>query len=319
MKKTTNYLKLGLFVTVGTTMLVAALYLIGSKQNIFNRTIRIYAIFNNISGLMQGNNVRYAGIDVGTVEKVDILNDSTVLVTMVVQADATKFLHKNSYADIGSDGLMGNKLINIASPRENQLPIHEGDTLYSLKPIATDEMMRTLNTTNVNILEISNDLRKITKRIIESNSLWNILSDTASAENIRITLHNVELASMNAEQFSKDLNVLMTDVQAGKGSFGMLMNDKSTRDSIQATLFNLKATSDTTLIAMHHMKQFMQDLNITPGPLGVLARDTAMANDMRSMIHNMNQGTFILNENLKALQSNFLFRRYFRNQAKKGK
>ena len=108
----------------------------------------------------------------------------------------------------------------------------------------------------------------------------------------------------------------MKDVQAGNGTVGMLMKDAALADTIKLTLDNLKAASDTAKLAMHHMHQFMKDLNITPGPLGVLARDTAMANDMRSMIHNMNKGTELLNENMVALHSNFLFKNYFKKKQK---
>ena len=64
---------------------------------------------------MIGNNVRFAGIDVGTVQRIEIISDTLVKVTMVLDNKVLKFIHKNAVASVGTDGLMGNKLININS------------------------------------------------------------------------------------------------------------------------------------------------------------------------------------------------------------
>lgn len=111
--ETSKNIRVGLFVMIGTAFLIFALYLIGAKQNLFGSTFRLKAQFKNVNGLMAGNNVRFTGIDVGTVESVDILNDTTVNVTMVIEDKVQEFIKKNATAAVGTDGLMGNKLINI--------------------------------------------------------------------------------------------------------------------------------------------------------------------------------------------------------------
>ncbi len=319
MQKTSNHIKLGLFVATGTFLLVFALYLIGSKRNLFSKTFTIHALFKNVNGLMKGNNVRFAGINVGTIEEVTIINDSTVCVEMIVETDSRKFIRKDSHADIGSDGLMGNKLVNISSDNSVGAPVDGGDTIYSLKPIATDDMMRTLNTTNENVLDITNDLKRITKRINESNNIWKLLSDTTIAVNLQKAITRVESASHNAESMTADAKDLISDIKDGKGMMGKIMQDKAMEEDLKKTMDNLQVATDSARFAMYHMAQFMKDLNITPGPLGVLARDTVMATDMKSMIHNLNTSSATLEENLQALRSNFLFRKYFKKQAKAAK
>jgi phospholipid/cholesterol/gamma-HCH transport system substrate-binding protein len=143
-------IKLGLFVVIGTIAFIAALYLIG-EQSLFGSTFKISAEFRNVNGLMAGNNVRFAGIDVGTVESVEIINDSSVKVLMRIEDKSRDFIHKNALASIGTDGLMGNKLININSVKDHSSPVDDGDVLKTLAPIETDEMLRTLNTTNENM------------------------------------------------------------------------------------------------------------------------------------------------------------------------
>lgn len=316
MKQTGNHIKLGAFVLAGTILLILTLYIIGSKKNLFNKTISIYVTFNNVNGLMEGNNIRFAGIAIGTVKNVEILNDTTVIVQMIIREDAMRYIRKNSIADIGSDGLMGNKLINISTPDAGSAFIDQGDTILSAQVVATDEMMRTLNTTSENVLAISDDLRKITRRINESTPLWDLISDTAAAENVRRSLKNIEKASSVAGKLTIDAEQILADIQNGQGLAGKILTDEQTAKDFETLVFNLKAASDTAKDALHHMHDFMEDLNITPGPLGVLARDTIMAKNMINSFVNLETSTDLLNENLKAMQSNFLFRKYFKKKQK---
>jgi phospholipid/cholesterol/gamma-HCH transport system substrate-binding protein len=77
------------------------MYFIGAKQSLFSSTIKVTAAFHTVDGLMPGNNVRFAGIDVGTVEKVDIQSDSSVLVTMLIEEGSVNYIYKNAIASIG--------------------------------------------------------------------------------------------------------------------------------------------------------------------------------------------------------------------------
>src|SRR3989344_5478928 len=128
-KDLSRNVKLGIFVFAGTIFFIGVLYMIGSKRNLFSSNILISAKFYNADGLMSGNSVRFAGINIGTVKNVEIINDTTVLVQMVIESNVTTHIKKNSIASIGTDGLMGNKLVNIGSVNEAAETIEEGDEL----------------------------------------------------------------------------------------------------------------------------------------------------------------------------------------------
>lgn len=317
MEKTSNKIKLGLLVLAGTILLIVTLYLVGSKQNLFSRTIPVYVRFNNVNGLLPGNNVRFAGIAIGTVQDVFISDDSTVVVKMVIRQDATRYIRKNSFAEIGSDGLMGNRLINISSASiAPSNAVEPGDTILARQPLATDDMMRTLSSTNDNVLVITSDLRKVVKRVNESTAIWDLLADSMAAENVRRTLRNLETASSMAGQMSYDAEMILTDLRKGNGMAGKILTDDTMATDLSVLVENLRLASDTARIAIDNMSQFMRDLNMTPGPLGVLARDTVMAQDIKSMISNLDKSTSLLNENLEAMRSNFLFKRFFKKKDK---
>ena len=85
MEKTTSQkIRLGLFVIIGLLLFILAIYFIGDKQKMFGKTNHLEAVFNNVNGLQLGNNVRYSGINVGTVRAIEMINDSTIKVDMLI-------------------------------------------------------------------------------------------------------------------------------------------------------------------------------------------------------------------------------------------
>ncbi|MBL0339836.1 MAG: MCE family protein [Bacteroidetes bacterium] len=216
-KNAPNNIRLGLFISFGTVILVLALYLIGSKRNIFSNTIKISSQFYNVNGLTPGNNVRYAGIDIGTVDKVKIENDSSVTVYMIIEKKNSKYIKKNSVVAVGTDGLMGNKLVNINPGTGSSQIIEDNDVLKSLRPVENDEMVRTLNTTNDNLAAITGDLRKFTSKLKTDKGILRLIEDSVSTENIRIALVAIRDAAIHANNITMQINQMATELNNGQG------------------------------------------------------------------------------------------------------
>src|SRR5690349_3412806 len=132
--KTLDNTKLGLFVLLGLAFLIFSLYMIGRNRNMFGSTFTLKANFHNTNGLLVGNNVRYSGIDVGTVTRIRIVSDTSVLVTMIIDKSVKRFIKQNSIATIGTEGLMGNKLININGQSDKANPVEDGSMIETLRP-----------------------------------------------------------------------------------------------------------------------------------------------------------------------------------------
>ena len=162
-KEKVNTFKLGLFVTSAVLLFVVAVYLIGNDQNLFQPTFQLQAVFQNAEGLKPGNNVRYAGIDAGTVKKILITSDSTVTVVMALHREMLDYIKKDAIASIGSDGLVGNRILNISpAVGSGQAPLVEDeDVIRTYSRIATDDMLEVLGKTNDNIALFSLQLLKI--------------------------------------------------------------------------------------------------------------------------------------------------------------
>lgn len=304
---------------LGLILLVGALYLIGDKRNLFGETILLKAEFEEVNGLMKGNNVRYVGIDVGTVSDVRILNDSVVLVEMTIEAEATSFIRTNALASIGSDGLMGNKLVNIQAAPGKAPYIKEGDVIQAIAPLDTDEIMRTLSRTNDDMSTIAQNLKSITQKIEEENMIWNLLGDSAMAVSIKNTIRNVDYTSAELTQITKTFREISEDVKGGKGTVGKLLTDTSFMVKLDNTLLGIQNVTDSLSMLSGSISQITSDINEGKGAAGKVLKDEQFDKDLTETLENMKRASKALEEDLEALKHNIFFRGYFKKKAKEEK
>lgn len=196
-----NKIKLGAFVFIGIGVLICGIYFIGETKKLFSSTFRISAMFKNVNGLQVGNNVRFAGINVGAVDAIEIITDTTVRVDMIVDAATQKFIKKDATATIGSDGLMGSKIMNISPGTMANQEIENNDMIAAAVPINMDEMLFKLKTATDNAALIMDNLATITGNIRAGNgTIGKLFMDTAFAENLDRTIVNVKDGSKGFKQ-----------------------------------------------------------------------------------------------------------------------
>jgi phospholipid/cholesterol/gamma-HCH transport system substrate-binding protein len=208
-KKTGVSIKLGVFVTAGLILFITGVYVIGQKQRLFSDVFRISGVFNNVNGLQVGNNVRFSGINIGTVENITIISDTSVRVDMIIDEDVQKFIKKDATAIIGSEGLMGNKTVNIAPGSISEKQIGDRDVIKTYKPVDFDAILGQLNTTTQNAALITDDLSAIMNTIrLGKGTIGRLFMDTTLAENLDQTIKNLKggtkgfKENMNAVQHS---------------------------------------------------------------------------------------------------------------------
>lgn len=312
-------IKLGLFVIAALAFLILSLYLIGTNRNLFGSTFTISARFYNVNGLTSGNNVRFAGIDVGTVKDLTIESDSSVNVVMIIDKSVRQFIKNNSIATVGTDGLMGNKLININSVPGDAPSIQQGDVLASLKPIETDDMLRTLNATNENIRIITEDLKKITGKINDSNSLWSLLSDTTISKDLKEAVFSIKDAGDNASAAGREIADMVDTFAKGEGLAGTLFMDTVLSSNLRQSLNDVNSATNGLDSLIENLQDIVTGVNKGKGPAGAILTDSLMLEKINNSLSNIEQGTARFNENMEAMKHNFLFRRYFKKQEKEAK
>jgi len=175
---------------------VGGIYYIGKQKNKFGAVLHLSAQFNSVSGLKIGSNVRVGGIDVGTVDGISLVTDTTVQVDMIIQKDIQKFIRRDARASIGSDGLMGDKVIVINAGTPASPLVADGDSLGSRQPIETDAIMSSLKISADNAAIITSNLADISRRITQGRgSLGKLLHDSTLSSNISATVKNLRHGS----------------------------------------------------------------------------------------------------------------------------
>lgn len=193
--------RLGLFVVGGFLIFALAIFLIGREKNLFNPTIHLSTTFNNVSGMQVGNNIRFSGINVGTIDNITIINDSTVKVDMLIQKSVQPFIKANSRAVIGSEGIIGDRILVITQGSANAPSIQEDQMLVSIEPVEMDAIIQSLSVTALNAEIITDELAEIMVNInAGEGTLGMLLQDTTIAENINSTIINLKQSSQGLNQ-----------------------------------------------------------------------------------------------------------------------
>ena len=154
-------IRLGLFVAGGLALFVIAVFIIGKQKNLFNPVFKITSTFHNVGGLQIGNNVRFSGINVGTVDNIVIINDSTVRTDLIIKEEVRQFIKSDCKVAIGSEGIIGDKLVTISQGSDEAPLVKEGQQLRSSEPVETDAIMAGLRVTVGNAEVITQQLAEI--------------------------------------------------------------------------------------------------------------------------------------------------------------
>ncbi|MEP6594679.1 MAG: MlaD family protein [Ginsengibacter sp.] len=323
--KSTSYKRpiiVGIFIFLGLAIFIITILTLGSQHKTFEKSISIRAIFGDVNGLQKGNNIWFSGVKVGTVKKVTLSGNSRVEVTMNIEEHSHQFIRKDAKAKISSDGLIGNKIIVIYGGSLQTPEVESGDVIGIEKLLSTDEMMSTLAKNNDNLLHITNDFKMVSKKIVDGNgTIGKLLSDETLINELNATTatlgkvsQNIQALTANAANYTARLNT--------KGSLASdLVSDTVIFSTLRSTIAQLQKVSVTSDSVINSLKtasnNFSNALNNSNAPIGMLLHDEKAASDIKVTLQNLQTGSKKLDEDLEAIQHNFLFRGFFRKKAKR--
>ena len=320
-KKSVNVIKLGAFVLSGLALVILMLYLLGKNSSIFSKRFEVFAHFKDINGLLVGNNVRFSGINVGIVHQIEILNDTVIAVTLNLDKNMKHFVRANAVASLGTDGLIGNRVINITPVGGNAPFVKGGELLPSREEVNTQAMLQTLYRTNENIAGISEEIRATVFMIRSSSELSSILNDKTLSANLHTSLMHLNETTQNAALLTENAIGTLQLASKGKGTLANLLTDTTLMVEVNKAVQQIKTLETTADHLVKNMNVVVEsvgkDINQGDGAVNTLLRDSLTAARLRATIDNAEKGTAAFAQDMEALKSNFLFRRYFKKQEKK--
>ena len=226
--------KLGMFVIIGLVLFATTIYFVGKQKNLFGSTFELNAKFNSVNGLDIGNNVRFSGINIGTVEEIEFLTDTSVVIKLVIKEEVRKYIKKDAIASISSDGLMGDKVLIISSGKNSNVIVEDNDNIASKQAIEMDDLMVSVKKSVDNAGVITAELAQFSSSMNNGNgALSRLVSDEEFGNSIKKMVTNLENSS---KEFSK-FTVKMND---GKGALSKLVSDEKMGLMVDSTLTNVK-------------------------------------------------------------------------------
>src|SRR6202000_645131 len=235
--------KIGVFVLAGLVVLVLAIFLIGNKKSLFSSTFNVHGMFKNVSGLQVGNNVRFAGINVGVVEDIQIITDSAVKVTLTLNEGVRKFIKKDAKLSLGSDGLMGDKLVVIApgGGTSNQ-PVNAGEQLAVVNPLDVDKIINKFTKIADSAGDLVEGLGSIVKKVNSGQgSIGRLLNNDKMARNMENTVKQAQTTMANVHKTTGTLN---EDLKAAQSNFLLKGFFKKKKKAEQAKKDSIKKAQD---------------------------------------------------------------------------
>jgi phospholipid/cholesterol/gamma-HCH transport system substrate-binding protein len=299
-KDTNRKVKLGIFVTIVLLAFFLAIYYVGKNRNLFHEVTKIYTVFSDIKGLNRGSNVRFSGINVGTVSGIIIKNDTIVRVEISIQTDYVKFIKQDSKVEITNDGLMGNKILIIHHGSSETPSVKEYETLQSVKTINIEDIVNEATKIISNardataiFLEVSNHLQS------GEGDLGRLIYDTTLTTNLNSTMRNLREATKSTKDISER-------IRNGEGDLGSLVYSDTLTSSLKRSFDQLTEASVNIRNISKSLDTAAVNINEGNGILHTLIYDSTFINHADSTLTNLNQGIDEITKTFETIKNSWI-------------
>ncbi|MFT3750537.1 MAG: MlaD family protein [Agriterribacter sp.] len=308
----------GIFVTIGIAIFIVGIFTLGGQQKTFVKSINVFAVFDDVSGLQQGNNIWFSGVKIGIVKKIEFYNSSQIKVTLHIEDKAREFIRTDAKAKIGSDGLIGNKIIVIYGGTQKAPAIEGGENLAVEKTTSTDDMFATLQESNMNLIDITRNIKAVSKQLVDGQgTLTALLNERTMYNELNSVIATLKRAVNNSEKLTSGIAAYSARLQTPGTLASDLVSDTTIIPNLRETSNQIHMASEAIVALSDNIKDASRALSDSGNVAGVLLRDEKSANNLKSTLENLNSGSKKLDEDLEALQHNFLLRGFFRKKAKR--
>ncbi|MCG6912300.1 MlaD family protein [bacterium BMS3Abin03] len=294
--------KLGIFIFLGSVLLIVGIFVLGNKEALFKSTFTVKAFFQNVEGLRDGAPVRLSGVDVGAVKSIRIIGDqaSTIEVSMRLLSDVARFIRKDTEAGIETEGLVGYKFVALYIKESEAEHVEDGGTILAKEPVSFADVIEETQGIMSYTKEMTQNLSEIVSKINRGEgTLGKILNDDALYYTTTVLTKS---ASISLDSITSDLrNVVAVFKNLGGGLNEAVTKINRTVENVDSVIVNVKEGK---------------------GALGSLLAEgnsddtaiTAIINDIREITREGKLAAGKLNENMEALKHNWLFKSYFEDR-----
>ncbi|KQN36377.1 ABC transporter permease [Pedobacter sp. Leaf41] len=307
----------GIFIAIGILIFVFAIFTLGSQKKTFVKSFTLSVVFNDIQGLKKGNNVWFSGVKIGTIKKIEFFGTSQVRVFLSIEEDVHKYIHKDAGASIGADGLIGNKIVVITGGNPKFPFVEDGDVLKVNNSLSTDDIMKTLQVNNKNLVDVTGDFKILAHNLVDGKGAAGaLLSDEKLAQDFKTMVANLNRITASTAQTAQSLNTFGKTLNTKNGLMDKMMTDTAVFAKLERSASTLQKTAQSASVMAANLEKASGKLNSNDNAAGLLLNDAKTADQVRAIMINLEKSSKKLDEDLEALQSNFLLRGFFKKRAR---
>lgn len=300
-KESLNRGKLGMFVVAGILLFIITIYVIGINRNLFGSNFTLNSKFKNVSGLKVGSSVRLSGINIGTVSEIEFLSDSLVLVRLLIKDEVQQFIKIDAFASIGSDGLVGDKVLIIAPGTNSKNVVINNGIIASSSSIEIDDIMESAKKSAKNAEVVTQQLAQFSFKMNDKNGILSkVMTDVKFANSIEKSIQNLEFSTNEIAKFAPKIN-------NSNGLINKLLEDKDFTMKVDNTLTNLQKSSADLAV-------FTSKINNDSNVLSKLIDNKRLGNSVDTTITKIEVAAKGVIEIENAAKSNFFLRGYFKKK-----
>ncbi len=315
----------GGFIVIALAIFITTIFTIGGQQTSFSKKIYVKAKFDEINGLKEGNNVWFHGYKIGTVKSIALKDPYDIDVTLSIEKSSHQFIKQNSFAKIGSDGFLGNKIVIIYGGSDNMPGIENNGYLQVKKDTITNEdMVATLQSSNRNLLDITNRVKSILEQVNNGKGIaGRIINDSTMANNVQSAIRDFRLIALKGKESAANIEDLTARANTKSSSLNKFFADSLLYDTLKSSISELKSImqtvgsfADNMNLISKNLVNASNNLSDTTNTAGMLLNRKETAADIEASVKSLKEAGKKLNDDLEAIQHNFLFRNYFKRKAK---
>jgi len=275
-------IKVGIFVFIGIVALLYLTFKLGEEAFVPKDVYKIYAVFNNISGLTKGAKVEMAGIPIGRVGNIELTPDGKAKVELLIYKNYK--IQEDAKAVIRTYGVLGDKFVEI-KPGFSTTYLQPGSMIaYTEGAISVDEILASIGPTVEGLKELlgteegRENLKILVANIRDaSQSFKNIAEKIEKGQGTLSKLISDDKLYKDLASTAESLKVVTKQIESGQGTLGKLVKDDELYKSLKITVANLESVS--------------KRLERGEGTLGKLMRDDKLYKDLKAISEDLRKIT----------------------------
>lgn len=313
----------GIFTLLALAILTVAIWMLGGQHKSFEKKFPVKGIFEDVNGLKVGDNVWFSGVKIGIISSIALTDEGNVLITMSIEKKSRKYIHQDSKIKIGSDGLIGNKIVVIYGATKTSPLIADNDYLSGKDTPGTSAMLSVLDSSSRNLLQITNNLKEISNQILTGKGTLNtLLNDSTLSTQLKYTVSGARAAmadfshtAAGSEEVMNNLVEFSNRLNKEGTLVNNLLSDTVSYNKVSGGISRLEAAIDTLSRFSDNLKKASDALNKNNNNVvNSLLYDATTANQLKSTISNLDSASDKLKVDLEAVRHNFLLRGYFKKK-----